>query len=107
MWEKIARENQKPPSSDWHVWLIMAGRGFGKTRTGAETVLDLIGQRYKNIAFVGHTIQEGWRVMVNGVSGFKACFGMRSSDKLLVHKTERQIITPCGGEDHGVCRRSV
>lgn len=98
MWEKIARDNQRPPSSDWHVWLIMAGRGFGKTRTGAETVLDLIGQRYKNIAFVGHTIQEGWRVMVNGVSGFKMCFSLRYSDALSIHKTERYIVTPCGAK---------
>ena len=76
----------------------MAGRGFGKTRTGAETVLDLIGQRYQNIAFVGHTIQEAWRVMVGGVSGFKACFALRSSDVLSIHKMDRQIITPCGAK---------
>jgi phage terminase large subunit-like protein len=93
MWEKIARENQKPPSSDWYVWLIMAGRGFGKTRTGAETVLDLIGQRYKNIAFVGHTIQEAWHVMVNGISGLKVCFARRCSDVLSIHKIDRQILT--------------
>ncbi len=98
MWEKIARENQKPPEKDWHVWLIMAGRGFGKTRTGAETVLDLIAQGYKHIAFIGHTIQETWRVMVNGLSGFKQCFEMRSPEKLAVHKTDRYLMTPCGAK---------
>ena len=31
-----ARDNQRPPTGDWRVWLILAGRGFGKTRCGAE-----------------------------------------------------------------------
>ncbi len=37
-WEFWAREAQKPPPGDWRVWLVRAGRGFGKTRTGAEWV---------------------------------------------------------------------
>lgn len=36
-WEtRMARPNQLPPDGDWTVWLVMAGRGFGKTRLGAE-----------------------------------------------------------------------
>jgi len=35
--ETWAHANQLPPSSEgWRVWLMMAGRGFGKTRAGAE-----------------------------------------------------------------------
>ena len=37
-WRSIARIEQLPPSGDWSVWLILAGRGAGKTRTGAEWV---------------------------------------------------------------------
>ncbi len=37
-WDFWARENQKEPPGDWTTWLILAGRGFGKTRTGAEWV---------------------------------------------------------------------
>lgn len=38
-WEhQLARPNQLPPDGDWMIWLIMAGRGFGKTRVGAETL---------------------------------------------------------------------
>lgn len=37
-WAKIARPEQLPPEGDWRTWLILAGRGYGKTRTGAETV---------------------------------------------------------------------
>ena len=35
-WRRAARPKQIPPGGDWFTWLIMAGRGFGKTRTGAE-----------------------------------------------------------------------
>ena len=37
-WQLWARDSQRAPSGDWAVWLVMAGRGFGKTRTGAEWV---------------------------------------------------------------------
>jgi hypothetical protein len=37
-WQTWARLNQLPPQGDWRIWLIMAGRGFGKTRLGAEWV---------------------------------------------------------------------
>ena len=37
-WPLWARDKQLPPESDWHIWLLMAGRGFGKTRAGAEWV---------------------------------------------------------------------
>ena len=35
-WDLRARPNQKPPAGAWQTWLILAGRGFGKTRVGAE-----------------------------------------------------------------------
>ncbi len=37
-----AHDNQKPPPGDWRVWAIIAGRGFGRTRAGAEWVLGLV-----------------------------------------------------------------
>lgn len=39
-WEFIARREQLPPEGAWIVWLLCAGRGFGKTRSGAEWLLD-------------------------------------------------------------------
>ena len=35
-WESIARPNQLPPPGDWSIWLLLAGRGFGKTRVLSE-----------------------------------------------------------------------
>src|SRR6266705_685706 len=37
-WAKLARPNQLPPDGDWSFWMLLAGRGFGKTRTGAEWI---------------------------------------------------------------------
>lgn len=37
-WKATAREQQMTPPGDWGIWLILAGRGFGKTRTGAEDI---------------------------------------------------------------------
>jgi phage terminase large subunit-like protein len=37
-WSILARSEQLPPPGDWLAWLVCAGRGFGKTRTGAEWV---------------------------------------------------------------------
>ena len=39
-WRFWARPNQLPPDGNWRVWLLLAGRGFGKTRTGAELIRD-------------------------------------------------------------------
>src|SRR5215207_9521283 len=65
-----AHNGQLPPSSDgWRVWLMMAGRGFGKTRAGAEWIHKLAWSRPSRIALVGATIDEARRVMVEGPSG--------------------------------------
>lgn len=39
-WKKLARPEQLPPEGDWFVWLVVAGRGFGKTRSGAEWITE-------------------------------------------------------------------
>lgn len=72
-WERWAHEGQFWPKGDWRVWLIRAGRGFGKTRAGAEWVSqmarDVPGAR---IALVGATIEDARRVMVEGPAGLLA-----------------------------------
>ncbi|MDR1488371.1 MAG: phage terminase large subunit [Holosporales bacterium] len=69
-WDEVARDSQKIPKGDWFLWLIRAGRGFGKTRTGAESVMKLVEEEgYRNIAIVGKTIDEARKIMVEGHSG--------------------------------------
>ena len=69
-WSEIARDSQKFPKGDWALWMILAGRGFGKTRTGAESVMELVNSgQYKRIALIGKTIAEVKSIMVEGISG--------------------------------------
>jgi phage terminase large subunit-like protein len=75
-WENYARLEQLPPSGDdWITWLLLAGRGFGKTRTGAETVRALVedhGAGGLRIALIGPTAADVRSVMVEGESGLLA-----------------------------------
>ncbi len=68
-WACWARPEQLPPAWHWRVWLLMAGRGFGKTRAGAEWVHHVAQQPGARIALVGASEDEVRRVMVEGSSG--------------------------------------
>lgn len=68
-WRFWARPEQIAPEGDWHVWMVMAGRGFGKTRTGAEWVRERVEQGFKRIALVGSTAADVRDVMIEGESG--------------------------------------
>jgi phage terminase large subunit-like protein len=73
-WERqLARENQLPPPGDWQTWMVLAGRGFGKTRMGAEWVAY---EAWKNDqtrwAVVAPTFADARDVCVEGESGLKA-----------------------------------
>ena len=72
-WEKVGRPAQQPPPGDWATWLIMAGRGFGKTRAGAEWVR-AIAERdgSARIALVAGSLHDARSVMVEGESGLLA-----------------------------------
>jgi phage terminase large subunit-like protein len=62
-----------PPGGDWLVWLLLAGRGFGKTRTGAETVRKTLAEQgASRVALVGPTAADVRDVMVEGESGILA-----------------------------------
>ena len=69
-WPLHARDSQLPPEGDWDTWLILAGRGFGKTRTGAEWIRDQVeNNRATRIALVARTTDEAQSVMIEGESG--------------------------------------
>jgi predicted phage terminase large subunit-like protein len=64
------RDSQKPPTADWRVWLLLAGRGFGKTRTGAEYVRAAVETgRARRIALVAPTALDARAIMIEGESG--------------------------------------
>ena len=78
-WDAWARPDQRPPSGDWRLWLLMGGRGAGKTRAGAEWVRGAVEGRRRHapapcgrIALVGETFADAREVMVEGISGLRA-----------------------------------
>ncbi len=71
-WDVNGRSEQKPPAGDWRTWLVMGGRGSGKTRAGAEWVHALASAAERSdlrIALVAETLGDAREVMIDGVSG--------------------------------------
>lgn len=70
-WEWIGRPSQQIPKGEWVVWLILAGRGFGKTRTGAETVRHWV-KSCPFVNLIGATADDARDIMIEGESGILA-----------------------------------
>lgn len=71
-----ARPNQLlPPLGDWQTWLIMAGRGWGKSLSAAQAVRELVNVHgYRNIGLIGRTAADVRDVMVEGPTGLLSVF---------------------------------
>jgi len=70
LWESIARPHQTPEHDDWLIWLLLGGRGSGKTRTGAEWVRKQVAVHGKSrIALIAPTLGDAREVMLEGESG--------------------------------------
>jgi phage terminase large subunit-like protein len=96
-WKIHARTNQLPPEGEWRQWLVMAGRGFGKTRTGAEWVRFLIETgRASRVALIAPTAADARDVMIMGESGLMniAPPWMRPQWE----SSKRRLIWPNGGQ---------
>ena len=94
-WEFWARPNQLPPKGDWNTWLVLAGRGFGKTRMGSEWIRqkaeEFPGCR---IALVAETAADARDTMVLGDSGLIACDPNLKMDSW--SPTNRRVTWPNG-----------
>lgn len=74
-WLTHARPNQLPPPGDWVFWLLQAGRGFGKTRTGAETIREWASHPLPApIHLVAPTAADVRTVMIEGPGGLMSCY---------------------------------
>lgn len=98
---KHARTAQRPPAESegmpWLAWFFSGGRGVGKTRSGAEWVLDLVwNQGYKRIALVGRTPADVRDVMIYGDSGIMACSD--PNPRPSHEPTKRRLIWPNGAQ---------
>lgn len=102
-WRFWARKEQLPPEGNWSTWLILAGRGFGKTRTGAEwvrarvegkTPLEAGAAKARRIALVAETAADARDVMVEGESGLLAVSAKDKRPKFTPSK--RRLTWPNG-----------
>jgi phage terminase large subunit-like protein len=90
-----ARPDQLAPAGKWKVWLILAGRGFGKTRSGAEWVREQVESGgARRIALVAETAADARTVMVEGESGILAI--SPPSLRPLWEPSKRQLTWPNG-----------
>jgi len=93
-WSIHGRPEQQTPPGAWNAWACIAGRGWGKTRTGAEFIIREAARLggVGRAALVGRTGPEVWDVMVHGESGILA----KSPPWFLPHTYKRSVIWPNG-----------
>ena len=68
-WQFWRRDNQAEPKSNFLIWLVLGGRGAGKTRAGAEWVRERVKSGARHIALVAVNFTEARAVMLEGKSG--------------------------------------
>lgn len=103
LWEFWALPHQLPPAGDWKTWVVLGGRGAGKTRAGAEWVRGQVEGarphdpgRSRRVALVAETLDQARDIMVLGESGLVAC---SPPDRRPVwHSTRRLLVWPNGAE---------
>jgi phage terminase large subunit-like protein len=95
-WEFWARDEQRAPPGDWRIWLLMGGRGSGKTRAGAEWIADGIRNGTMNrVALIAATHHEARSIMIEGQSGL-----LSVSEGAQYEPSLRRITWPSGAIAH-------
>lgn len=100
-WQLAARKEQLPPQNDWFIWLLLGGRGAGKTRAGSEWVHNIAtrgslssdGITYRRIALVAETLSDAREIMVDGDSGI---LNIAKHDRPHFESTRRRLVWPNG-----------
>jgi phage terminase large subunit-like protein len=102
-WSEWAHAGQRAPEGDWRTWVLMAGRGFGKTRAGSAWVHDVVREAERSglgpvrIALVAATAEEARRVMVEGPSGLLAT-AAHPAETPRFEASLRRVVWPNGAE---------
>jgi phage terminase large subunit-like protein len=109
-WWFIGRPEQQEPEGDWSVWLILAGRGWGKTRTGAEWLVEQVLKYPKapdgaptEWAIIGETFGDTRVMCVEGPSGIVRVLerrGLRNGQHFVYNRSAWQIVLNDGQRIH-------
>lgn len=100
-WKVSAHEHQQEQRGDWTTWLIIGGRGAGKTRAGAEWIRSVVHNGGVNdnlpkraVALVAETYADAREVMIDGPSGI--CAVTPNGDRPHYEASRRRLVWPCG-----------
>lgn len=97
-WHAWARPEQLAPDGAWRIWLFLGGRGAGKTRAGAEWILQGVREgRMRRIALLGATYADVRDVMILGESGL---LPLARSEGAVFEPSKRRLHWPGGAEAH-------
>ncbi|MBF9036024.1 ATP-binding protein [Rhodobacterales bacterium HKCCE2091] len=103
IFEFWALPHQLPPEGDWKTWVVLGGRGAGKTRAGSEWVRSMVEGgtpeapgRAKRVALVGETYDQALAVMIRGDSGILAVSPPDRMPRWIAG--ERRLVWPNGAE---------
>jgi phage terminase large subunit-like protein len=98
-WTVAAHPGQRPPHDDWTTWLVLGGRGGGKTRAGAEWIADRAREGAKGtgrIALVGQSLHDVREVMIEGASGVRALPRYGLGGRPRWEASRRRLVWPNG-----------
>lgn len=97
-WKSWARPEQlEPPGLDWNIWLYLAGRGAGKTKTGAEWIKERVASgNARFIALVSQSAGDARDVMVEGESGILSVYPDKKKPKY--EPSKRRIVWSNGAQ---------
>jgi phage terminase large subunit-like protein len=97
-WSVVGRPEQLAPAGDWDAWVILAGRGFGKTRAGGEwTKGEIESARCGRFALVGPTAADVRDIMIEGESGIMSLYAHRPrAERPEYEPSKRRITWPNG-----------
>lgn len=103
-WAFWARPSQLQPGSpgaainrsDWRFWLALAGRGWGKTRVGAETVRQWAENPKERILMVAPVAADVREVMIEGPSGLMSCYPQGVGERPVYYPTRHLVAFPSG-----------
>lgn len=95
-WDKIAHKGQIPPKDkSWFCYLMRSGRGGGKTRAGAEWILQRVDEGYRNIALIGANAADVRDIMIE-LGDSSICKVAREDKKPVYEPSKRRLTFPNG-----------
>ena len=97
-WQVRARPEQKTPTVEFTFWLVMAGRGWGKTRTATEWIIEQVRKGYTKLGLVGPTASIVRDIMIEGDSGILTI--SRPDFFPLYEPSKRKLTWPNGAVAH-------